>query len=109
MKFTPAVFEKTTTLKEIEDGVVIGELENELPGDESDLPAGKHNIFVTKINGEWHAYAESNGKTYKAAKAKVKELSEDEIPKEHIKFGEKGWYYCYFIWVIIPILICVFY
>ena len=94
MKFTPAEVDKKKTIEELEEGVVIGVLENELPGDETNLPAGKHNIFATKINDKWYTFAESNGQVYEAAKTKSTILSADEIPDKKMKFSEDGWLYC---------------
>lgn len=108
MKFTPAKINKKMTIEELEEGTVVGVLENELPGDETNLPAGKHNIFTAKINDKWYTFAESNGQVYEAAKTKATQLSEDEIPDKKIKFGEDGWFHCHSgcTWVCVPYFYC---
>ncbi|MCK4239580.1 MAG: hypothetical protein KAX33_10685, partial [Candidatus Lokiarchaeota archaeon] len=62
IKFTPTKLPPLKSLDELEEGQVIGVLENELEGDETDLTAGKHNIFIANVNGEWHGFAETGGK-----------------------------------------------
>ena len=38
-----------------------GVLENGAPGSYTGLPAGRYNIYVARINGQWKAFAESGG------------------------------------------------
>jgi len=108
MKFTPAEIKKKMTIEEYEEGTVVGVLENELPGDETNLPAGKHNIFTAKINDKWYTFAESNGQVYEAAKTKVTQLSEDEIKDKKTTFGEDGWWHCHagWHWIYVPYFYC---
>lgn len=61
VKFTPAEIPSLKSFEELEDGQVIGVLENDLEGDETKLPKGKHNIFLANVNKEWKVYAEADG------------------------------------------------
>ena len=96
VKFTPSTHQ-FKSLEELENGVAVGELENELEGDETGLPPGKHNIFVAKVDGEWRGYAESKGKIV----AEAARVSVERRPGEDIKiadastFNPDGWCWGY--------------
>lgn len=57
VKFTPAAQSKT----EDADGQVIGQMENDAPGDETGLAPGKYDVYFRAVNNEYEAFAESNG------------------------------------------------
>ena len=38
-----------------------GVLENGAPGVKTGLPAGRYNLYVARVNGQWKAFAESGG------------------------------------------------
>jgi hypothetical protein len=92
IKFTPAILPQLNSVEELEDGQVIGVLENEIEGDETGLPIGKHNIFIAKIDGEWQGFAESDGEIVaEIKKIKIEKHHWGEKKKEKPKFKEEGW------------------
>ena len=88
VKFTPAAtFSRADSA--IESGVFLGVMENSAAGDESGLPPGRYNVYVAKVRGVWHAYAESNGVIVReAARA---EVSTGGNPSVKPTFFEPGW------------------
>ena len=97
-KFTPAKADKDDP---IEAGAFVGVLENGAAGDETGLPAGKYNIFVAKVNGQWKGYAETGGQIVREA-IRVRTTAAGGSAKAG--FEEKGWcvrflYYPYRIYV----------
>jgi len=99
VKFTPAELEHLKDLDEFEDGQVIGILENELEGDETNLPQGKHNVFLSKVDGNWKAYAEAGGEiSTEAARVEVSYHRLDERRSSQGKFHPEGW--CFTICLI---------
>ncbi len=106
IKFTPAETPPLNSIEEFEDGLIIGALENELEGDETKLPPGKHNIFVAKINGEWQGYAESDGEI-KAEAVKVSFTRHyfGDQKAEKPKFHPEGW--CVTICILRIWIFCV--
>ncbi len=91
VKFTGTEFPPLSSLEELEEGQVIGVLENEVEGDETDLPVGKHNLFLCNVNGNWKVYAESNGKiTAEAARVKVERHYWGERKVEKPGFNPEG-------------------
>jgi len=92
IKFTPTILPKMNSVEELEDGQVIGVLENEIEGDETDLPIGKHNIFIAKIDGEWKGFAEFNGEVVaEIEKVSIKKHHWGEKKREKPQFKEEGW------------------
>lgn len=97
-KFTAADLTHVKTLDDMEEGQVIGVLDTELEGDETRLPSGKYNVFVAKVNGDWHGYAESGGRVVaKAARATVTRHRVGER-KTAGSFSPRGW--CFRICVV---------
>lgn len=92
VKFTPAEIPPLQSFEELEDGQVIGLLENDLEGDETKLPKGKHNLFLSKVNDEWGIYAEEDGEI-KAEAIRVSlnhhKLGEHESGRP--EFHPEGW------------------
>lgn len=82
--FTPAFF----VTDSLGNGKIMGVLETEIAGDETNLPPGKYNIYVANVKGKLHCYAESNGKIIKEA-ARV-ELVDTQL-KERAEIFPKGW------------------
>lgn len=92
IKFTPTKLPPLKSLDELEEGQVIGVLENELEGDETDLTAGKHNIFIANVNGEWHGFAETGGKiTAEAAYVSIERYHWGERKVKKPAFKLEGW------------------
>ena len=94
--FIPAKLHQFESLQEIEEGQVLGVLETDLEGDETNLPKGKYNIYLTKVDGDWQAYAEAHGKiAAKAARVSLQKhyLYECEMTKP--TFHSKGWCFTY--------------
>ncbi len=106
IKFTPAEIPPLNSIEELEDGLIIGALENELEGDETKLPPGKHNIFVAKINGEWQGYAESDGEIKaEAVRVSFKRHYFGDQKAEKPKFHPEGW--CVTICILRIWIFCV--
>ncbi|GAG56185.1 unnamed protein product [marine sediment metagenome] len=85
---------------------IIDLLENELEGDETKLPPGKHNIFVAKINGEWQGYAESDGEIKaEAVRVSFKRHYFGDQKAEKPKFHPEGW--CVTICILRIWIFCV--
>ena len=65
-----------------------GVLENGAEGDETGLPPGRYNIFVTNVEGQWKGYAESGGRIVREAIR----VSDGTLPRgAKPQFMEKGW------------------
>ena len=93
-KFTPARAAAGSAAASFENGAFLGVLENGAVGDETGLPAGKYNIFVAKVNGQWKGYAEAGGQVVRQAiRTTVGTASGPSKPR----FDAKGW--CLTVWV----------
>jgi len=57
--FTPANLSRGEL--ELEKGVILGQLDTALPGEETSLAPGRYNLFLANVGGKWRAYAESGG------------------------------------------------
>lgn len=100
VKFTQTELPPPTSMEELEEGQIIGVLENEIEGDETDLPVGKHNLFLCNVNGNWKVYAESNGKvTAEAARVKVERHYWGERKVKKPDFNPEG--FCIFNFCIL--------
>jgi hypothetical protein len=107
VKFTGAKLEHVKSMKDLERGQVVGLLENELAGDETNLPTGKHNVYLKKVNGEWKAYAESDGKIVaEAARVTVEKRDKKDTGNLNPQFKPDGWCIWSFCWWIFCIGIC---
>ena len=83
-----------------------GVLENGAEGDETGLPPGRYNLFVTNVEGQWKGYAEAGGRIVREAIR----VSEGNPPRgAKPQFVEKGWcvvvralwtdgWYVYYTW-----------
>jgi hypothetical protein len=92
MHFLGADLSHVKSLDELEDGQVIGVMDTALAGDETTLPAGKHNLFLSKVGGEWRIHAESNGEIVaQAVRVSVAEhaVSTRRVSNPH--FSQQGW------------------
>jgi len=66
----PADFGTIASRDQLNAGVFLGVLDNEAGASEDvSLPPGRFNLYLNQSGGEWQAYAEQNGKTYKAKRA----------------------------------------
>jgi len=92
LKFSGADLSYLEKAEDLEEGEVIGVLENELAGDETGLPPGKYNLFLTNISGDWHLYAESNAEIIaEATKIKVNKFAAGESKRKEAGFSTEGW------------------
>lgn len=90
-----------TFLDSLALGQVIGLLENELEGDETNLPAGTSNLLIANVNYEWKCYAERDGEVVAEAVNVSVEQSpgvkgEDLHPPP--RFDPQGWCIYYEFW-----------
>lgn len=93
--FTSAKLDHLKSLQELEQGEVIGVLQNDLPGDESKLPPGKYHIYVKNVDGHWKAYANANGKTAaESARVTVEEKNKKDITDFTPQFRPEGFCIC---------------
>lgn len=114
IKFTPAEMPTIKSLDEVEDGQVIGMLENEIESDK--LPKGKFNVFIAKVQDKWEGYLETDGKIItEAHKVSMKRhyFGERKVKKPRFKFIEGSLIICFsrcivwiFIWCIVRARIC---
>src|SRR5215831_2025674 len=66
----PADFSTIASREQLSAGVFLGVLDNEAGASEDvSLPPGRFNLYLHQSGGQWQAYAEQNGKTYKAKRA----------------------------------------
>lgn len=115
VKFTPVKMPAINSLEELEDGRIIGVLENELEAEK--LPKGKYNIFVAKVNENWEGYLETDGKIVtEAHKVSMRRhyFGERKVKKPKFKFIEGSWTLCFRIcivsilfWCIVSVKICI--
>ena len=92
IKLIPVELEALNSVEELEDGQIIGILENELEGDETKLPPGKHNLFLANVEGKWNVYAEANSEIKaEATKVELRKHHWGEKKAEKPKFHSEGW------------------
>jgi len=92
VKFTQSELPPLNSMEELEEGQIIGVVENEIEGNETGLPIGKHNLFLCNVNGNWKVYAESGGKiTAEAVRVKVERHHWGECKAEKPNFNPEGW------------------
>ena len=113
IKFTPVKLEQLNSVEELEDGQIIGILENELEGDETKLPPGKHNLFLANVEGKWNVYAEANGEIKaEATKVELKKHYWGEQKAEKPKFHSEGWCIgvcivsCFWFFCLVEVWVC---
>ncbi len=97
IKLTPANLPQGKSEAELEDGQVIGVLENEVGGDETGLPPGKYNLFLAKVGNDWHTYAESGGRIVAEA-ARVKVEKQSQGTRRRPEFHAQGWCSTQWFW-----------
>jgi hypothetical protein len=92
VRFRGADLSQVKSLDELEAGQVFGVLETELTGEETTLPAGKHNLFVSKVEGQWRVYAEAGGQIVAvAARVSVTEHTPSSREAIRPRFSPEGW------------------
>lgn len=90
--FRGADLSHVKSLAELESGQVVGMLETELAGDETTLPPGTHNMFISKVDGTWRVHAESGGRIVaEAAHVSVTEQTISSRKELRPGFSPKGW------------------
>lgn len=93
--FTPADTRRVVQEEDYEKGQVIGVLENQLEGDETGLPPGRHNLFLCKVKEEWCVFAESGGKIVgQALRVEVTKHRIGEHRGRAATFNPNGWCLC---------------
>lgn len=98
IKITPVRPAQIKSEAELEDGQVIAVLETDAEGDETGLPAGKYNLFATKVGRDWHVYAESGGRI---AAEGVRVRPEKTVGPRKAAVSPRGWCVyvsCYWGW-----------
>jgi hypothetical protein len=86
IKVTPA----NPARAQLADGEMVGVLDTELKGDETNLPPGKYNLFVAKVGEKWHCYAEQDGKIIEEAVGVT--VDEKKPGPKKPMINPKGWY-----------------
>lgn len=90
--FRGADLSHVKSLDELESGQVIGVLETELAGDETPLPQGTHNMFISRVGGTWRVQAESGGQIVaEAARVSVTEQTVSSRKELRPRFSPEGW------------------
>lgn len=91
-RFTPARLKGP-----LEEGAVIGVLENGAEGDETGLPPGKYNLYTAKVAGQWKTYAEAGGRiASEAIRTTVSPTDRAARPA----FRTRGW--CIITTMVVP-------
>ena len=110
--FTPADTSHIKSLDDFEEGQIVGVIENEHTGDETDLPPGKHNLFLTNIDGNWNIYAESGGNIVaEAVRVEVDYYKIGDRKPTKVTFNPNGWCFCWclyrvWFWCILRVCFC---
>lgn len=107
-RFTPARLDNTRRADDLARGAVVGLLDTEFAGDETDLPPGKYHLYVHRTDdGTFEGFAEADGKVVsKAARVTVREdLSREGEAQEKPEFSTEGWCWC---WWWGCVLICIY-
>lgn len=90
--FRGADLSHVKSLADLEAGQVIGVLETELAGDETTLPPGTHNMFLSNVDGKWSVHAESGGQIVaEAARVSVTENTVSGRKELRPRFSPEGW------------------
>lgn len=112
IKFTPADLGHVKSLDEFENGQVMGVLDTEAEGDETGLPPGKYNVFLSNVDGKWQAFAESGGKiAATASRVDINQHKMEERKSPKTTFNPDGWCICICIvswWWICLYSICFY-
>lgn len=93
---TPARLEHLRGIEDLENGEFIGVLDTEIEGDRAGLPAGKYNLFIAKVGGDWHVYAESDGQVVAEAASVVERPDTPRDMKPQFREGS----FCWWVWLI---------
>lgn len=93
---TPARLDHVKKREDLEEGQFIGVLDTEIAGDRAGLAPGTYNMFIAKVGGDWHVYAESDGKV--VAEAASVEERKDTPQGMNPKFSEGS--FCWWVWLI---------
>lgn len=104
-RFTPARLDQVKSLEDLGRGAVVGRLDTDFAGDETDLPPGQYNLYVRKSDdGAWEGFAEADGEVVsKAVRVTVQEDRSRKGPAEESpEFSAEGWCWCwwYGCWLI---------
>lgn len=97
-RFTPARLDRAKSLDDLARGAVVGRLDTEFAGDETDLPPGQYNLYLRRADdGSWEGFAEADGEVVaKAARVTIQEDPSRKGPaKDAPEFSAKGWCWCW--------------
>jgi len=95
-KYTPTRLDAVRSLTDLENGQVIGVLETETVSDKTSLPPGKYNLFLAKVGGRWHVYAESGGNIVAEAYSVTERKNTPKGMKPKFSHGS----FCWWVWLI---------
>lgn len=92
----PADFSGLSSRDQLSAGVFLGVLDNEAGlSEDVSLPPGQFNLYLSQSNGGWVAYAEQNGRLYKAKRA----IERPDTPSKMEPTFNRG-SGCWWLWLI---------
>jgi len=92
----PADFTGLTNRDQLSAGVFLGVLDNEAgTAEDVSLPPGKFNLYLSQGSSGWEAYAEQNGRLYKAKRA----IERPDTPSRMEPTFNRG-SGCWWLWLI---------
>lgn len=98
--FTPSDLRHVKSDREVEDGLVIGRLDTKVTDrSEVNLAPGNYNVFLAKVRGEWHVYAEANGKVAHEFTGVTVEKGKEPGPTKAVFHHEGKWWVKICVWV----------
>ena len=93
---TPADAGQLKSHSDMREGQVLGQLDTEVAGDETGLPAGKYNLYAVEQDDGLHVYAESGGQVVGEGLRATKH-SDRSSRGNKPEITEPGW--CISIWI----------
>lgn len=92
----PADFSGISSRDQLAAGTFLGVLDNEAGATEDvSLPPGKFNLYLSQSSAGWEAYAEQNGRLYKAKRA----IERPDTPSKMEPTFNRG-SGCWWLWLI---------
>jgi hypothetical protein len=92
----PADFSGISSREQLSNGLFLGVLDNEAGlSEDVSLPPGQFNLYLTQSSGGWEAYAEQNGRLYKAKRA----IERPDTPSRMEPTFNRG-SGCWWLWLI---------
>jgi hypothetical protein len=91
----PADFSGITSRDQVANGLFLGVLDNEAGASEDvSLPPGRFNLYLAQTGNGWEAYAEQNGRLFKAKRAIERA---DSPPNNEPTFSRGSG--CWWVWL----------